>query len=213
MMVYTALFGAHDQLRPPPAHDPAIMFVCVTDQGPQPGWGTYQLGRAFPGHDRLEAKYYKVHPPAGRSLWVDASVELLPGAVEELAELEDEVALFRHPARDCIYQETQYALGGRYSPEDTLKMRQMARQYTAEGYPRHNGLWQCTVILRNRTERLDEAMGDWWDHIAAGEIHDQMSFSVVMDRAGIRPTPFPYDCGPGRDWAPWFYWHPHLRDT
>ena len=143
------------------------------------------------------------------SVWIDASYEIVsPDFAEMVLDTlsTTDLALFRHPHRDCIYEEAKVSKDiPKYADEP---IQEQADHYQAAGHPEHWGLWECGFIARRHTEQIRDLSEDWWNEINRWSIQDQLSFPVVCRRAGVRPTEFE-----GTRWDnPWLVWHDHLRN-
>jgi len=171
---------------------------------------------------RLTAKAYKMVAPVETRyvIWIDANMEITSPyfARNALASIHDGVAVFRHPRRDCIYDEARASLGaesqgGKYAG---LPLIEQVNAYRAEGYPEHHGLYACGVVAwdMDRARALGEA---WLAEQERWSIQDQLSFPVVCWRMGIEPGVFPH---PQIERSPrvnaplsnrWLVIHPHAQ--
>ena len=215
-IIYTAIAGGYDSLKPPWGEDPGgtVRLAFVDNSDSCPGWRIEPMD--FPCMDPLmRAKRYKVlaHEalPSGTafSLWVDGSMEfssrLHPGELARQYLGDADLALFRHPSRVCLYDEAHVcSLKGLDDPG--VMAAQMGR-YRAEGYPRINGLAECSVILRRHTPAMARFNEMWWREIVNGSRRDQLSFNYVCWKLGIK-----YALLPGtRHTCVEFKMHHHLK--
>jgi hypothetical protein len=228
-IIYTAITGGYDNLKPPWGEDPGstarLAFVDNPDLyagtgcpgwriGLCPGWQIELMGLACLD-PLMQAKRCKVlshealPPETEFSLWVDGSMEFSSSlhprelALQYLGDAD--LALYRHPKRSCSYDEA-HACGRAHLDDPDVMARQMNR-YRAEGYPRNNGLAECSVILRRHTPAVASLNELWWEEINNGSRRDQLSFDYTCWKLGIKYALFPgtrYDC---RD----FKMHPHLK--
>jgi len=117
-----------------------------------------------------------------------------------------DLALHRNPIRNCVYQEAAFCL--KYNldrPE--LIIRQIQRYFDA-GYPQHNGMVECGVILRRHTAKIQRFNEAWYEEIKLGSRRDQLSFNYTAHQLGIK-----YGCLPGIIGAnPHFENVGHLRE-
>jgi hypothetical protein len=211
---YTAVFGHYDTLGPAPAI-PGIECVAFTDDPDlcAPGWDVRVIPAAG-HHPRMAAKRFKLLPhvylpDAERTVWVDGGHRISGSqAVEQaLSHVGPAgIALHRHPGRDCIYDEALASL--QFAKYDGQPICDQAAAYRRQKHPEHWGLWACGSIARVRSDALDAAMDDWWNENVLWSYQDQISFPVVMRRAGLRPAEFPYQ----QYASPWFSVGGHLRD-
>lgn len=211
--VITAVLGGYDRLRPPaPQTHPVAEWLCVTDEAGLtcPPWQPVVVAPGGLG-PRLAAKRPKFRPDrytrCDTSIWIDACQEIVSQAFvdEALACLDvSGWALHAHPDRDDIVDEARVSLTLRKYAG--LPLLAQAEHYTAEGHPRHWGLWAGGVIVRRHTPAM-AALGEaWWQETLRWTIQDQLSLPVLFRRFGIRPAVFPH-----RLWeCPWYVRHEHL---
>ena len=204
-IIYTAIAGGYDNLKPPWGDNPnsptRLAFVDNPDLCAGtgcPGWQIEPMS-SICMDPLMQAKSYKVMAhkvlPAGTefSLWVDGSMAfnagLHPGDLA-LRYLKDaDLALFRHPIRDCLYDEAHRCNVGKM--DDSSVMARQMNRYRAEGYPRNNGLAECAVILRRHTPAVARLNEMWWKEIAEGSRRDQLSFGYVCWKLDVKYAFFP----------------------
>lgn len=222
--VVSACYGAYDQPRAQCEQDIAVDWIYVSDApppAPEP-WETWFIPSDEP--PCLAAKRAKCEPWSlldyEHIIWLDANSEVTNPAFarEALACLNDGVAVFAHPRRDCIYDEADASLGaegqgGKYADEP---IREQVAHYRAEGHPAHAALYACGTVVWDATDDRARALGAAW--IAECEqwsIQDQLSLPVVARRLGVRPGVFRFPQierrwrGPGYLGNRWLQIHPH----
>lgn len=201
--VYTAMYGAYDDLPDPVAQDIDVDFVCFTD-GTDLRSGTWRVTVDPPRyeHPRMAAKVHKMLPAEvldGNhrwAIWVDANVQIdSPSFAREAIAVASAsgagVTTFRHPRRDCIYSEAR-ACASLPKCEGVPVLDQVAA-YRAEGYPEHGGLFGCRSIAWDVTSADAKELGRrWLEECERWTYRDQLSFPVVARRMGIRPGVFPH---------------------
>lgn len=120
------------------------------------------------------------------SLWIDGNMSLLKPP-EELIERylgDHDIAIFKHPLRDCIYDEAlRCAKAGLDDPEVII---QQVSTYERAGYAKHKGLCECGVIFRRHTPKIIELNNFWWSEYCTHSVRDQISFMYAVDSVGIR---------------------------
>jgi hypothetical protein len=195
IVVYTAITGGRDTLKGDQCFEGAD-FVAFTDlDAPASRW---QVRRACTAFDspRANAKIHKVLPQLylhgyEYSLWIDGSIRLLR-PIRELIQLylaHTDLAVFRHPERDCLYDEAEVCRAA--GLDDSAVIDYQIRRYSAEGYPAHNGLIAAGVILRRHTPAIERFSNAWWSEICQGSIRDQLSINYVLHSLGMTPAYFP----------------------
>ena len=232
--VFTAVYGGYDELREQPIQTIPADFICFTDSPKLSSTKTWTVipNHLRPDlHPRLRAKYFKVLShrifPQGRPslretgafglprqlrpydylIWIDASAVITtPRFIERIIGniYQSGWTLFRHPDRDCIYEEVRCSLA--MLKYQGLPLRQQVRKYRWEGYPAHHGLMACGVIGRDaRRPDIGEINEQWWYENLLWSYQDQLSFPVVLWRAGKS-----CDLIQESLWAnPFVTWRPH----
>jgi hypothetical protein len=198
-IVYTAIAGGYDDLKPVPrAWRDEADFVAFLDE-PQtvPGWEIRPLCQEF-GDPCRNAKVHKVlahrdFPKAKYSLWIDGSIliksELSLRQLFEKNLANQDLALFRHRYRNCLYAEAA-ACAELAKDSCEIISRQIAR-YQADGYPARNGLAECCVLWRRHTDRVRLFNEAWFDEIRLHSRRDQISFNYILSKHGLRYQELP----------------------
>jgi hypothetical protein len=215
-VVYTAIYGGSDELKPLPRGTAGVAFTDDPTLGDEPrGWEVIVDRLVHLGHPRLRAKYVKVHPhvvlpDADVTLWLDGSMELKPGWTTLLDSLSHwDAVFFRHHARDCIYEEVAASRGGRPAIYAGQPLEAQVQHYAEMPYgiEPHGGLFASGCMLRRNNEFV-EAFGEkWWHEICRWSIQDQLSMPLAARMC--RWTTF--------EWTmleqPWFGIAEHARDN
>lgn len=133
----------------------------------------------------MNAKIYKVlahkYVDSALSVYMDGNIflnvtpsklcmELLKGA---------DIAIFKHPWRNCLYQEFEHAKA-RVLPQYQPLMDEQVARYRKEGMPVNFGLAECGMIIRRHNTATEEFNERWWAEICRYTNRDQMSFPYVL---------------------------------
>lgn len=218
--ILTACYGGSDDIRPQAEQDIPVEWVCVVDdpaaEVPAPWLKVVARSDEPPC---LAAKRHKAEPwrlvDSDHTVWVDANMQITSAAFarEAIDCIHDGLAVWRHPRRDCIYDEAEASLGaeaqgGKY---DGYPLREQVASYRAEGHPERYGLFACGTVAWDARSPLARKVGAAW--IAECErwsIQDQLSLPVVCRRLGVRPGVFPHAQVARRRMSnPWLTIHPH----
>lgn len=125
------------------------------------------------------------------SIWIDANIRLLitPEEAIERYLKDHDLAVFKHPNRDCIYDEAMTcAKRGLDAPEIIIEQ---AKYYEDSGYEKHKGLYECGILLRRHTEQVKHLNNEWWAQYTRFSQRDQISFPYAVDQVGIRINAIP----------------------
>lgn len=191
--VYTAIAGDYDPLKAlPSAWTKAADCIAYLERPVEGTWTWRPLSTAEPDPCR-RAKRPKIIPEDlfseyEYSIWLDGSVVPREGTCPEqliATALEtNNLAVFRHRTRTCIYEEATVCIAAGKDDHETIR-RQMAR-YTAEGYPAGRGLNECTILIRRHVPEITEFCAAWYDEIVRGSRRDQLSFNYVAWKRDLR---------------------------
>ncbi len=121
------------------------------------------------------------------SLWIDGNISLkvsMPELVETYLKDHD-IALFRHGARDCLYDEAKVCAVGGLDNEETI-IEQVVK-YEKEGFGKHRGMGEGMFILRRHTPQVEAFNNYWWSEHCRHSVRDQISMPFAFDKAGIEP--------------------------
>lgn len=206
VVIYTANVGGRDMPHRQVEQDIPVTWRYITDRQvslPPPWrpplifaddeWNPLVRERSA----NMRAKLMKCSPltEADIAIWIDASMEVTSPSFARaaVAALDGApLATWKHPRRDCIYDEVEASLGaegqgGRYAD---LPLREQVESYRQEGYPAHNGLYACGTMVWTRDAYDIAAM--WLAECLLWGHQDQVSFPVVCWRAGVKPSVFPF---------------------
>lgn len=208
--IITANMGGYDTPRPQAKQDESVEWrYYYDDETPAPPEPWEGIGGWKHGADtNLAAKSFKCTPPVDTryAIWIDANMEITSPlfAMQAVMALSDgkgalrphPVAVFRHPRRDCIYDEADASIGaesqgGKYDP---VQIGAQYRHYYDEGYPAHAGLYACGVVAWDLAQPVSATLGAaWFQDCARWSVQDQLSFPVVCRRLGVQPGVFPFE--------------------
>jgi hypothetical protein len=184
--VYTAIFGARDELRDPPKPG-STKFICFTDQDLKSAvWEIRKV--PLQGTPRRTARWCKalshvVLPECERTLWTDGKALLLDDPAEIFLSYPDPLYAFRHGSRNCIYAElVKNHIAGKETPE---MVQRITSRYLQEGYPRQNGLADTTCLIRTHTDQIKKFNEMWWSELLTYSLRDQLSFNYVCWKLGL----------------------------
>lgn len=142
-------------------------------------------------NDRMRAKYFKCNPhklfDCDVSIWIDGcgtihTKDFVKICLEKLGDAD--MLAFRHPDRDCIYDEARFChMFEKYINVDIMGQ---VEEYRRRGYPEHNGLWACGLLVRRHNKRTKKFNELWWKHIRKYTYQDQLSFPVCVKESGVK---------------------------
>lgn len=188
--VYTCITGGYDSIKEPLYVNPDIDYLVFTD-GEVPAnsvWKKFDINaieeiRKLDNKDKNRA--IKILPHVFLSgydytIYVDGCITIITDMLPVIEHMGSKLlGVHLHQTRDCIYMEAEGVIhSGRASAE--LVNKQMSR-YKREGYPRHYGLYENTILVRpNRNQRTIKLMDDWWKEYLLLSKRDQLSLPYVI---------------------------------
>jgi hypothetical protein len=190
-VVYTVLTGSESELNNPfPDSCGEFERICITDDmSIEPnGWKLMELDAHYldasraSRHPKLLPHHY--FPEFEWSLYIDNTVKFKidPLMILNLyAEREKGYWCFRHPWRDCVYDEAEEViLAGK---EDERCVREQMDYYRAMGYPERAGLCANGVLLRRHNDSAVVRLGEiWFEHVLRFSKRDQLSFNFIAEK-------------------------------
>lgn len=120
------------------------------------------------------------------SIWIDGSMSLhqKPEILIERYLKNHDIAVFKHPMRDCIYGEASKCATAHLDDPETII--EQVTTYERNGYAKNKGLCECGFILRRHTSKVIEFNNYWWSEYCRHSSRDQISFMYAVDSVGIR---------------------------
>lgn len=201
--VYTAIFGDYDNLKVPTVVELGISYVVLTDWKkalPYP-WLARAVSRKH-ADARRESRRYKLlahqfFPDADITLWHGGNIQLRqkPRIMVEDMLGDADIAAFKHPHRDCLYDEAKICLD--WKLDEPGRINRQMNKYRNEGFPEHFGLTACWFMIRRNTKVVQEFCDLWWSELDS--VRDQLSFDYVRWKTGIRVKWIP-GCLIGHPW-------------
>jgi hypothetical protein len=124
---------------------------------------------------------------------MDGNMRLLSLSIDELIAMfmrDADMAIFTHPDRNCLYKEAEVCRARKL--DDLSIIQRQVNRYKQEKFPKGNGLFECTVILRRHTPEVEQFNEMWWDEICKSSKRDQISFPYVLGKSKVKYVSFPH---------------------
>ena len=127
------------------------------------------------------------------SLWIDGNCSLLLPITDLLTYLDNaEIALFRSPLGDCVYEHATLCREGNFDDDvGAFVLSAQVQRYKEMGFPAHAGFYEGGVILRRHSERVRQWENIWWEEVRTGSVRDQISLPFALRQAEITPAILP----------------------
>ena len=107
--------------------------------------------------------------------------------------------LFRHPERDCAYDEAKACVETGVLSEH--KEREIAAFFESQRFPRNNGLFVNTMMVQKMGDVAADRFNEtWYDLVQTLCYRDQVSLSYALWKSGYRPRILPFEYSQFIDW-------------
>lgn len=187
--VITAITGNKDFLRDDNAWGNAKFTAFVEGEQKSDKW---EIKRAYDKFKdpRRNSRIHKIlihkYSDADITIWADGNMRFLAPPEEIVDKLlgDYDMAMFRHGARDCIYDEAkECALLGLDDPELIIEQ---AKYYEDHDYAKHKGLCCGYFIIRRNNAKTRAFNEAWWADYCRFSRRDQIALMPALDQAGVR---------------------------
>jgi len=184
--VYTALTNDIDNLNEQQNTEGANFIAYTNKQSDT--WDTKPPYDKFVD-DRRNSRIQKIMPHKFMnkeySIYMDANFELLvpPQKIIDEYLKDKDIAVFKHPGRDDIYQEREAIIY--LKKEEPKILFEQTMEYANRGIQDHSGLYSCGIIIRRHTQSINDLNEKWWAEYCRFSKRDQMSFPIVFPKEKI----------------------------
>lgn len=190
IVLYTAIFGACDSLKPAP---PGVRAVCFTDDPALSGPGWEIVRRPTEPRARRAARLLKMtphelFPEASASVWVDGSIAITdwPALMRDTAAAE--IACCAHPDRSTCYAEGDTVV--RLQIAHRAKVQAALELYRRDGFA-PTALSTTGLFYRCHSPRMAAFNRMWRDHLDQYGTNDQVHVDYCAWKAGVSVTHLP----------------------
>lgn len=185
--VYTAIAdGSELRDHPPVTNVDWVAFVTRPQGYEGSNWDVRPLFSYGNTDPHRQVAWYKVQSllemaEYERTMWIDQLGDVLP---LHYIDHETPFGVCRHDKRDCVYTEANYLL----NHEQTEPIFEQVDYYhDVFEYPEHAGLWDTSLIIRNRCPDTERIERQWWNEIDRWSYFDQLSLPVVLHNLSFHP--------------------------
>jgi hypothetical protein len=192
--VYTCIVGNYDPLIEPLIVEQRVDYYVFTDQEVPDGskWKKiditrmedYQMLSPSQLNRKIKMLPHQFLPGYDYSIYIDGNIEIQEMVTPLVKEMGDcGFGVHYHRTRDCIYHELVRVLYLKKANKQLAKSQVAA--YRKEGFPRHFGLYENTVLIRNHhDESSNRLMEAWWQEYMKYPTRDQLSLPYVIWKTG-----------------------------
>lgn len=195
-VIYTCLVGGYDNLDEPKVIDYDWDYICFSNDVELPDNSVWKIRRIpFESDDKTTlSRYVKFHPHIvlkeyDVSVYIDANIVI---SGEKAYYFFDSIinnkhiniAIAKHPARDCIYQEAIACL--RAGRSDFREIVSHVNFLKKQEFPEFYGLHENNIIYRlHNDESIVQVNELWWEVYLNHSKRDQLSLEYAVWKKGI----------------------------
>lgn len=199
-VVYTCITNDYDDLKEIEIYkyvDKDWDYVCFSDneelikQGNLGIWEIRPLQFAKLDNTRNQ-RWHKIHPHIlfpeyEKSVWIDGNINILTNKLyETIKNATQDILVPEHFKNLCIY--TEYQDVTKLKLDDGEIINQELAFVKNDGMPVNYGFAETNVLYRNHhSEKIVNCMNMWWEFINKYSKRDQLSFTYVLWKHGIKP--------------------------
>ena len=193
IVVYSCITGQYELPKTNQVWGKADWFLFNDGQLPvkkqDSRWNYKKTNNLF-SDSRMTGRFYKAIPNEffpGKyqySIWLDGSITLKIPPEELVERMENaDIMTFKHPVRNCIYQEAKEVLKLKLDYKENVDFH--ISRLRKENYPENNGLAETKIVVRKNSPRISKFNKEWFYQIMTGSARCQLSFNYVVWKMGI----------------------------
>lgn len=193
--VYTCIAGGYDSVVEPAYPSEDCDYYLISDRNPQ-NLEIFQwmnLNEIVPEgvEDNFRKnRFCKILGPEifseyDYSIYVDGNIKIM-GDVRKYAGMTGRSGIAAHelPDLDDLYAHAMVCTIAKFDKR-SLVYKQID-DYYKEGMPRHYGMFECTILVReNKNPICRRIMADWWDQVWKRSYRDQLSLTYCLWKNGM----------------------------
>lgn len=193
-LVVTSITNGKDKLiDPPEKFDNCDYFAFVDKQYETKVWeqkDIYNYSSIDNHKNRRNAKPYKIistllFPDYEYIIWEDGNHQLKKNPQDIIDEYgESDFYVFKHPDRECAYEEMQACLNWRL--DEPVNIQSQYNFYRQNGFPDKFGLYELSTFIFKNTHKVKEFQLMWYEQINKFSSRDQISFPFCVWNCNVK---------------------------
>lgn len=196
IVVYTVIFGKYDYILEPYCKPNNIEYYIITDQEidlRKSSWKKMDISKfesILKNMNNTEKnRFFKmkphlIFPQYKYSVYVDGNIQIVTDMTEYIYRIgECGLAAHMHSMRDCVYEESNAIIFAKKDTKENIDNH--IKHLKEKGFPKHYGMLECNVLVRQHNEICCELMNMWWDEFCNYCKRDQISLPYVLYNKGI----------------------------
>jgi hypothetical protein len=195
--VYTCITGGYDIIKEPCCVEENCDYYLISDEKPKElnVYKWIDVKDVVPANimdNAAKNRWCKMHGHKifenyKYSIYMDGSIQI----VKPISYYKENIgrvgiAMHKHPLRDCIFEEGLRIYANRRGNLSKEAVVQQMKKYLFSGMPRNYGLFACTMIVRDHSDAIGNAiMTQWFEEYMNSLRRDQLSFTYILWKNGI----------------------------
>lgn len=188
-LLYQSLFGEGDDIHPILSQNQSFDYRLYSDKYHKTTGEVKIITKSQVQDSMYNSRHYKLNPKIkfySKCIYLDASFEIInPEFISFLTnELKNSLfVFFKHPWRDCIYDEvlecnkiTKYDLG---------KLNGRSEYYKSINYPKHFGLYCGGCFAYKNIPLVKRIQNEWWEETVKCGMMDQVALPYILWKNNI----------------------------
>lgn len=192
--VITAIYWDYDILKLQPKQTVDCKYICYTDnpnlkceEWAREQWDIIVENNFPKWHTRMQSRRYKYHIyHEWITVWIDWSIRMTKENSVEYAINKlwsNDILTFKHPTRDCIYEEADVCLTHEKYYHFWNKTLEHIARYNR--YPKHWWLSMTCVLVMKQSVKLQKAFDELWKDLIDYTYMDQYWFDTLCKKYWI----------------------------
>ena len=194
--VYSCIVGSYDKIIEPVICDEGVDYFLFTDQEVPKNsvwkkidvtqYEDYSKLTPIELNRKIKILPYEYLPDYDVSVYIDGNIECVAYITPILDDLGGAgFGVHYHSRRDCIYDEAIAVK--HYRNIMTEETKEQLKVYAREGFPRHYGLYENSILVRKHDDReIRQLMELWWEEYQKYPTRDQYSLPYVVWKMNLR---------------------------
>lgn len=184
MTIYTAIFDDYDILKRPTVITKGWKYICFTNNPnlTDDFWEIRYINNknlsGVKAARTIKIRFFD-YIKDDLVIWCDASTQINCDLNEFVNKYhKDKFTLMQHPTRNCLYYEGSACI--QLKKDSIERIDKQLKTYYNEGMPKHYGMVQTGVMVRDNCLEVREYCKKWCDEVLKHSHRDQLSFNYIQ---------------------------------
>lgn len=194
-VVYTCIVGDYDPLVEPQYVSEECDYYFLSDKRPETSkvFQWIDINDIVPDivSDNFRKNRFckllvnRIFPEYKYSVYVDGNIQII-GDIRKYADRigKSGIAAHKLATMDDLYEHAFHCIASVFDKKELI-MKEVG-DYYHEGMPRHFGMFECGVLVRDNHNMIcQKLMDDWWNEVYNRSYRDQLSFTYCLWKNGL----------------------------